>query len=77
MRLGTKALLQCCSKPGLAETGLAGDQHDLTVARSGSRPKAQQNIDFLIAADQRAEHQPPQGLESVGSGAVFQHLPNM
>jgi hypothetical protein len=77
VRLGTKALLQCRSKPGLAETGLAGDQHDLAVAGFGTRPAAQHNIDFLIATDQRAERQPTQGLEPVGNGIVFQHLPNV
>jgi len=76
MRLGMEALLQCPNKAGLAETGLAGDQHDLTVARFGTRPAAQQDIDFLIAADQWAKRRAAQGLEPVRSAAVFQHLPN-
>jgi hypothetical protein len=41
MRLGAKAVVQCCGEPRLADAGLAGDQHDLTVACLGAGPPAQ------------------------------------
>ena len=52
MRLGIQALLQCRNKPGLAEPGLARHQHDLAFAGIGAHPSAQQQLDFLVAADQ-------------------------
>src|SRR5262249_7985696 len=76
MRLGLKALPQCSNKAGLTEAGLAGNQHDLTVARFGPRPAAQQNIEFLIATDQRTERRAAQGLEPARNGTFSRHLPN-
>src|SRR5271155_211558 len=55
MRLGVKPLRQCCGDARLAETGFAGDQHDLAVPRLGARPAAQQQVDLLVAADQPAQ----------------------
>ena len=55
MRLGVKALLQCRGDARLADTGLAGDEHDLTVAGLGARPAAQQEVYLLAAADQRGQ----------------------
>jgi hypothetical protein len=52
------------------------DQDDLTVPRFGTRPAAQQNIDFLIAPNQRAKHRAAQSLEPARYGALSQHLPN-
>ena len=76
MRLGMKALFQCRSKAGLAETRLAGDQHDLTVARFGTHPATQQNIEFLSAADKRTKRRAAQRLEPARNGTLSQHLPN-
>jgi hypothetical protein len=50
-------------------------QHDLAVASVGTRPAAQQQVDFLVAADQRAQRRSPQCLESAGDEARTQHLP--
>src|SRR5438270_10746288 len=35
------------------DTGLARDQHDLAVAGLDTRPAAQQQVDLLVATDQR------------------------
>ena len=76
-RLAAALEERLCAEPRLADAGLAREQDDLAGSGFGTRPAAQQNIDFLIAADQRAERQPTQGLEPVGNGVVFQHLPNV
>jgi hypothetical protein len=41
MRLGMEALRQCRGDARLAEAGFARDQHDLAIARLGTRPAAQ------------------------------------
>jgi hypothetical protein len=52
MALGVEAPLQLRSDARLADAGLAGDQHDLAVSRLGTRPAPQQQVDFLLAADE-------------------------
>src|SRR5215468_2301506 len=72
MRLLLQALLQCRSDARLADAGLAGDQHDLTVAGLGARPATQQQVDLLVAADQRAQRRSVQCLEAARNGARSQ-----
>src|SRR5262249_9063648 len=74
--LGFKLLQQCPGNPGLADAGLAGNEHDLPFALLGPRPAAQQQLDFLIAADQRAERYRTQRRKAVLDRAFSQHLPS-
>jgi len=76
MGLGVKAPFQLCRDARLADTGLAGDQYDLTVAGLGERPTSQQQADFLVAADQRGQRRSAQCLEAAGHGARTQYLPS-
>ena len=55
--------------------GFAGDQHDLAVAGLGARPAAQQQVDLLVAADQRGQRRSAQCLEPARDDARTQHLP--
>ena len=75
MRLGVEALRQCRGDARLADAGFAGDQHDLAVARLGARPAAQQQVDLLVAADQRGQRRSAQRLEPARDDARTQHLP--
>jgi len=52
--LGVQALRQCRGDARLANTGFARDQHDLAVPGLDARPKAQQQVDFFVASDQRS-----------------------
>jgi hypothetical protein len=76
MRVGVEALLQSRGDARLADAGLPGDQHDLAVARLGARPPAQQQVDLLVAANQRAQCRSAQCLEPALDGARAQHLPS-
>ena len=62
--LGLEPLLQCRGNPRLADAGLSGNQHDLTFAVLGLGPSSQQQLDFLVAADERAQCCRTQGLEA-------------
>ena len=42
-------------QPGLADAGLADNQHELPFARAGTFPAAGQDADVLFAADERRE----------------------
>ena len=75
MRLGAEALRQCRSDARLADAGFARDQHDLAVARLGARPAAQQQVDLLVAADQRGQRRSAQRLEPARDDARTQYLP--
>ena len=75
MRLDVEALLQRRGDARLADAGFAGDQHDLAVAGLGARPAPQQQVDFLVAADQRRQRRSVQRLEPARDGARTQHLP--
>ncbi len=70
-----EALLQFRGNARLAEAGLAGDQHDLAVACLGARPTAQQQVDLLVAADQRAQRRSAQCLEPARHHTRTQYLP--
>src|SRR6516165_6487339 len=75
MRLGAKALLQLHCDTRLADAGLARDQHDLAIARLGARPATQQQVDLLVAANQRGQGRAAQRLEAAGNGARTHYLP--
>ena len=75
MRLGVQAFLKCRGDARLADAGLARDQHDLAVARLGARPAAQQQVDLLVAADQRGQRRSAQCLEPARHDTLTQHLP--
>src|ERR1700758_5164403 len=49
--------------PGLADAGLAGQQHDLTLAALSHLPAVEQQSEFVFAADQRANIGASQRLE--------------
>jgi hypothetical protein len=53
MRLFGKPVLQGGSKFRLADARLATDQHDTAVPRLGAPPIADQQLNFVVAADQR------------------------
>ena len=72
--LGFEPLLQCRSNPGLADAGLTGNQHNLTFAVLGLGPSSQQQLDFLVAADERAQCRRTQCLETALDRALAQHL---
>jgi hypothetical protein len=69
MWLGLEALFQRRDDARLADSRLAGDQHDLAVARLGADPAAQQQVDLLVAADQRAQRRSAQGFEPTRNDA--------
>src|SRR5215472_10542337 len=73
--LRAKALLQFRSDTRLADAGLARDQNDLAVPSLGARPAPQQQVDFLVAADQRAQRRSAQRLEAAGDITWTQYLP--
>ena len=75
MRLGLEALLQYRGDARFAEAGFAGDQHDLPIPCLRARPTAQQQVDLLIATDQRGQRQSAQRLETTGDDTWAQHLP--
>ena len=53
VRLGGKPLHHGLGDARLADTGFARDQHDATVARFRLLPAPQQQLNLLVAADQR------------------------
>src|SRR6516164_9224989 len=75
MRLGVEPLLQLHSDARLANTGLARNEYDLAVAHLGARPASQEQIDLLLAADQRDQRRSAQGFEPARHGARSEHLP--
>src|SRR6516164_1491140 len=76
MRLAAEAPFQRRGDAGLADAGLAGDQHDLTVSRLGAHPAPQQQVDFLLTPDQRGQGRAAQRLEAARDGARTQYLPS-
>src|SRR5215471_14565489 len=75
MRLAAEPLFQRRGDARLADAGLAGDQHDLASARLGARPTTQQQVDLLVAANQRGQCRSAQRLETALDTALSQHLP--
>src|SRR5690242_1593950 len=75
MRLAMQALRQCGGKARLADTGLTGDQYHLAVPCLGALPATQQQVDFLVPADQRRQRRSAQCLEPALDGARSQYPP--
>src|SRR6516165_268994 len=75
MRLAAEPLLQSGHNARLADAGLSGDEHDLTVPCLGARPATQQQVDLLVAANQRAQRRAAQRLETACNDTLSQHLP--
>src|SRR5215831_21417765 len=74
MRLGVKTLRQLRYKSRFADTGFAGDKNDLAVTGLGARPAAQEQLDLLVAPDERAQRRAAQCFESADDSACTQHL---
>src|SRR6516164_107977 len=62
--------------PRFADTSFAGDQYDLVVASLGARPSAQQQLDFLVAADEPGECRSAQCLEPARNVPRQQYPPD-
>src|SRR5580704_2373119 len=75
MRLGMEAFLQRRGDARLAEAGFAGDEHDLAIPGLGARPAPHQQVDLLIAIDQRGQRRTAQRLEPACDAAWAQYLP--
>jgi hypothetical protein len=63
------------SQAGLADAGLAAQQHHLPLARAGAAPAAEQQFQLLLAPDQRRGMACPQRLEPALDGALGQRAP--
>src|SRR5262249_37853571 len=74
MRLGLETLHQRRDEARLSKTGFAGEQHDLAVARFGARPAAEQQINPLVAADQRGQRRSAQCLRPACDNTWTYHL---
>ena len=60
----------------LADAGLAGQQHHAAFAVLDLLPSPQQQLHFLVAADQRGLGCRAEGLEAARDGALAQHAPS-
>ena len=65
---------QRCAQARLADPRLAGDQHDASFAAFRLLPAALQQIELLVAADQRCGPR-TQGLEAADDPALADHAP--
>jgi hypothetical protein len=63
VRLRTHPLPECRHDPGLADSGLAREQHDLSLAATGPLPTAPEDVDFLVAPHERRQRPHPRRLE--------------
>ena len=75
MRLALEPIRELCNQARLADSGFAGDQHDLAIPRLGACPTPQQQVDLLFAADQRAQRRSAQCLKPARDGTRPQYLP--
>src|SRR5262245_31935064 len=76
MRFAGDALCKRRGQPRLADAGLAGDQHDPALTGLGLPPAALEQVEFLVAADQRRRLR-AQCLEAADDAAFADHLPGM
>jgi len=76
MRVGAETLLELRGDARFAEAGLSANQHDLSVPGLRARPAPQQQVDLLVAANQRAQRRSVQRLEPALDDALTQHLPD-
>jgi hypothetical protein len=58
MRFRVQLALQCRSDARLADAGLAGEQYDLVVTSLGALPASRQQVEILVATDQRVNLDP-------------------
>ncbi len=78
MGLGGDALAQDLGDAALADAGLTAQQHDLTLARLGLRPAAQQQFHLFLAPHQRRQrHLAVGGIEAAVGGARTHHFEQM
>src|SRR5580700_1372380 len=77
MRLVLQARRKRRDHPRLADAGLARDQHNLAVAGLGALPAPQQEIDLLVAADQRGQRGCAPRLEAADACRLAADLPTL
>ena len=75
VRFGGDPLGQRLGEAGLADARLGGNQHHPAVAGLRLRPAAEQQVDLLVAANQRRDG-PVQCLEPAFGHARANHLPD-
>src|SRR5262249_18449962 len=76
-RLSRNLLRERSNKAGLADAGLAGNQHDLSLAVLCLPPAAQKQFEFLIAPYQWRQLVRPQRFEAALDLALAQNLPGL
>jgi hypothetical protein len=76
VRLALDMCRQCRGQARLADPGLAGDQHHPTFARLGLLPAPRQEVELLVAADQRCGSR-TQCLEPADDLALAEHTPGV
>ena len=72
-----EAFLQCRDDARLSDAGFAGNQHDLPVARLGALPAPQEQVHFLVAANQGGQRRSAQCFEPARNDTRTQHLPSL
>ena len=77
MRLALEPGQQAFGDARLADAGLAGEQHDPTLAELGLIPTAQQQLDLLLPADERGQRACATRLEPADAGRLAAHLPRL
>ena len=77
MRLALEPDQQAFSDARLADAGLAGEQHDPTLADLGLIPTAQQQLDLLLPANERGQRARAPRLEPADAGRLAAHLPRL
>ena len=74
-RLVAQSISEYGSDPRFADPGLTRHLDHLPVAFLGARPATQQELDFLLASDERSQRGRAQCLEAALPQARPQHLP--
>src|SRR5215471_6842700 len=77
MDVAGQSLADTLRQAGLADPGLARDEHDLTLTALGARPAAQQQLDLLGAADELRQRAAMLGLEPALGRPVPPHAPDI
>src|ERR1700727_2877873 len=73
MRFVLELVFERRGEARFADARLAGQQHDAAFALLDLQPAPPQQLDLLVAADQRGKAYSAQGLEAAGDGALAQH----
>src|SRR5262249_4197538 len=74
VRFALQPLKRGRSNPRLADAGLAREQHHLAFSALCPRPATQQQIDLLLAADERRQGRRMKGLKATFDTALTEHL---